>query len=354
MAREVENYLFSLRNSTKVADSSSIESKTRLLNEKRQSEGMKVTRKSIVRPSLYISAYFAANLVLTLHTKWLLSRANFSFPWMLSALHIFISGIGAVLVVKMREGGGFQIRKMMDRRLAVKMILFSGLYSMNIAMSNVSMKYVSLALHQITRSSTPLITLALEFLILGKLADKMQILALIPVVLGIVFTVIDEAKGMEYSALGLALTLAGVFLSSLKGVMTNFMLIGESKLDPLELIALLAPLATIQCVAISGITGEIGSIYRDYQLPFGWFLFGGLLLNGFLAFFMNWISFAVNKETSALAMTVAGNVKQAVSIALAIIIFSTPLTILNAIGIIMTLIGGIFYRYHTNNMRCKQ
>lgn len=70
----------------------------------------------------------------------------------------------------------------------------------------------------------------------------------------------------------------------------------------------------------------------------------GLTANACLAFFLNWVSFSVNKETSALAMTVAGNVKQAASIGLAVIIFNTPLTVLNGIGICTTLIGGACYR----------
>lgn len=294
-----------------------------------------------LKPTSYMLGYFLANLLLTLHTKWLLSVTNFKFPWILSGLHIAISGLGAWITLKV---GKYEFMQL-SWSLLIKLGLFSTLYSINIAMSNVSMKYVSLALHQVTRSATPLITLILEFIILGKRVNGWLVGSLVPVVAGIVLTVLGEMNGLEYSTLGLILTVLGVFLSSLKGVMANFLLIGGFKMHPLELIVLIAPLASLQCVLTSVFTGESTAIYKEYSgFGFDWILVAGLLANATLAFFLNWISFAVNKETSALAMTVAGNVKQAVSIALAMIIFNTPLTVLNGIGIGITLFGGAWYR----------
>lgn len=297
-----------------------------------------------IRPTLFMAGYFFANLVLTLHTKWLLSNTKFTFPWILSGLHIAMSGMGAWITLRVGSRGSYRFMPM-NWSLFVKITLFSTLYSINIAMSNVSMKYVSLALHQVTRSGTPLVTLLLEFFILGKLTSKWFVASLIPVVAGIILTVLGEMNGFELTGLGLFLTILGVVLSSLKGVMTNFMLVGGFKMHPLELIALVAPWAALQCLLTSVATGESSAIYSQYKsLPFDGLLVLGLLANGSLAFFLNWISFAVNKETSALAMTVAGNVKQAVSIGLAVVIFNTPLTLLNGLGIIVTLLGGAWYR----------
>lgn len=297
-----------------------------------------------IRPALFMAGYFFANLVLTLHIKWLLSNTKFTFPWIISSLHIAMSGIGAWITLKAGSRGDFKFMKM-NWSFMIKITLFSTLYSINIAMSNVSMKYVSLALHQVTRSGTPLVTLLLEFIILGKLTNRWCVASLIPVVAGIILTVLGEMNGFEFTGLGMVLTVLGVVLSSLKGVMTNFMLIGGFKMHPLELIALVAPWAALQCVLASVVTGEASTIYSQYSSqPFDGLLLMGLLANGSLAFFLNWISFAVNKETSALAMTVAGNVKQAVSIGLAVIIFNTPLTLLNGLGIVVTLLGGAWYR----------
>ena len=296
-----------------------------------------------VKPSIYMVAYFMINLVLTIHTKWLLSRTNFSFPWILSGLHISVSSVGAWITLRYGHKGHEFVP--LTRSLVTKIGLFSALYSINIAMSNVSMKYVSLAFHQVTRSATPIVTLILEYFILGKLAGMWGVASLIPVVAGIILTVFGEFKGMELTGLGLFLTIFGIFLSSLKGVMTNVLLVGGFKMHPLELIALLGPFASIQCVIACFLSGESGEICRQYRSsPFDGLLVYGLMINAGLAFLMNWISFAANKETSALAMTVAGNVKQAVSVAFSVILFGTKLHLMDGIGILITLVGGAWYR----------
>lgn len=301
-----------------------------------------------IRPVAFLIGYFLANLLLTLHTKWLMARSNFVFPWMISGLHIWISGLGAWLTLRFAYDKYKFVT--LNRSLAMKIFWFSIIYSINIAMSNVSMKYVSLSLHQIVRSGTPIVTLLLELIILKKIPRIWIVLSLVPVIGGIVLTVIGEMKGntnevISVTVLGLSLTVLGVVLSSLKGVLTNLLLVGKLKLHPLELICLVAPWATIQCVLASFLSSETSLIYSQYhQKPFNFLLLLELFFNGFLAFFLNWISFAVNKETSALTMTVAGNIKQAASIGLAVLIFNTPLSLLNSLGIVITLLGGIFYR----------
>lgn len=296
-----------------------------------------------IRPLFYMTAFFTINLVLTIHTKWLLSHTKFSFPWILSGLHISVSSIGAWLILRFAHRDHKFVE--LTRSLVIKIALFSSLYSINIAMSNVSMKYVSLAFHQVTRSATPIITLILEYFILGKVAGGWCVASLVPVVAGIVLTVMEEFKGMQLTSLGLFLTLFGIVMSSLKGVMTNFLLVKGFKMHPLELIALLGPFSALQCFIASLLTGESVAVYRQYrETSFDSFLVTGLAINAFLAFLMNWISFAANKETSALAMTVAGNIKQAVSIALSVILFGTQLHLMDGIGIVVTLLGGAWYR----------
>lgn len=73
-------------------------------------------------------------------------------------------------------------------------------------------------------------------------------------------------------------------------------------------------------------------------------LYFALAINGILAFLLNFVSFTANKRTSALSMTVAGNVKQAMSIGLSVVLFSYVITYINGLGILVTLVGGAWYR----------
>jgi len=53
----------------------------------------------------------------------------------------------------------------------------------------------------------------------------------------------------------------------------------------------------------------------------------------------------VNKVTSALTLTIVGNVKQILVIMMAFVIFQTPLTRLNFLGIAIVTIGSGWYSY---------
>lgn len=127
---------------------------------------------------VWISLYFLANLGLTIHNKWVLQKLNFDYPWLLTAIHIGISGLGA----------SFMIRKMnvcippqLNLKENLSLWSFSLLYTINIAISNVSLNYVSLAFHQIVRSANPAFTIILELLILGKRESSLIYLSLVPV-----------------------------------------------------------------------------------------------------------------------------------------------------------------------------
>jgi len=68
-----------------------------------------------------------------------------------------------------------------------------------------------------------------------------------------------------------------------------------------------------------------------------------LASNGILAFFLNVVSFNANRRVGPLAMSVAANVKQVLTILFAVILFDLTITPANGIGILLTLAGGALY-----------
>lgn len=311
-----------------------------------------------VAVGIWVFLYFLANLALTIHNKWVLSRINFRYPWILTALHIGVSGIGSWIVCRFNSGIQQQT---LDREAWIKLLGFSILYALNIAMSNVSLAHVSLSFHQIVRSSVPVFILVLEAAWLTKRHSTGRKLSLIPLVLGVSLATVEEFKDVSCTMIGFLLTLIGVALAALKGVVTNILMVGPLKMHPLQVIYTMALPATIQCIIYGAVAGELKSIRSLFSrlhyeavtveasggpvsFPVGSILFK-LLINGLLAFVLNWVSFTANKKTSALTMTVVANVKQVFSIGLAIYIFSTPLTLTKLLGIGLTLAGATWYRY---------
>jgi hypothetical protein len=212
---------------------------------------------------------------------------------------------------------------------------------------------ISLSLHQIIRSGTPLITLALEWMILGRSGRSaggwrcwLLIGVLSGIVGGIVLSVLGEAMTTAHARnpqaqttlAAISVTALGAVVSSFKGVSTSALLI-EKQYSPLQLLMLTAPVAALICALIGGVLTEepsvIGRVFKEDSWQ--------LLLNGFLAFLLNWAGFECNRETSALTITVAGSVKQALTVALGIVLFETRMAWMGWIGLAMTLICGLAY-----------
>ncbi|CAI2164492.1 13878_t:CDS:10 [Funneliformis geosporum] len=153
------------------------------------------------------------------------------------------------------------------------------------------------------------------------------------VVLGVAFATVGDYY----------FTKMGTVLAALKTVVTNRVQVGRLKLHPLDLLLRMSPLAFVQTVIYAYVTGELHRVRAFSRTEMTTSLVFALVTNGVIAFFLNVVSFTANKKTSALTMTVAGNVKQVLSIILAVVIFNLTITPTNGLGIFLTLLGGAWY-----------
>jgi hypothetical protein len=82
----------------------------------------------------WLLAYFFFNLALTIYNKLVLA-GNFPFPYTLTAVHALSGTIGSWICLKQ---GVFTAARL-TRRETIQIVLFSGLYTINIIVSNVSL-----------------------------------------------------------------------------------------------------------------------------------------------------------------------------------------------------------------------
>ncbi|KAG6855816.1 hypothetical protein H0H87_010576 [Tephrocybe sp. NHM501043] len=359
----------------------------------------------LVHPTAYLALYFTLNLSLTLYNKLLL--ISFPFPYTLSALHALCGSIGSLVLARI---GSTPVPKLNSQETLV-LLAFSALYTVNIIVSNVSLGLVTVPFHQVVRAATPLFTILFSALILGTRSSRMKLVALLPVVLGVGFATYGD---YYFTPWGCILTLLGTVLASLKTIYTNFLQVSAPPphthlrpsdpipafpiptslrnatlppLTPLHLLYLLSPLAFLQSTLLAQYTGELERV-QEYLLhppqiqsnifartlpssgPRASLQLFILLINGFLAFGLNVVSFSANRKIGALSMTVAGehslppsprspilpeqvtdsfiiappaNVKQVLTILCAVALFNLTITPMNAIGIVLTLFGGAAY-----------
>lgn len=252
----------------------------------------------------------------------------------------------------MLQLGYFNASKL-TRRENVALVAFSLLFTINIAISNVSLAMVSVPFHQVVRATTPLFTTVLFRVLFNRTFSTNTYLSLLPIVLGVTLAVYGD--DFRYTDLGFILTFLGVILAAFKTIVTNRMMTGSLKLSFWEILLRMSPLAFIQSVLYAYFTGELAAFNRfltdelfsesapTRTTPLSFLCV--MLGNGFLAFALNVSSFSTNKVAGALTMTVCANIKQCLTIILGILLFNVRLNILNLMGIVVTVGGGVLYSF---------
>ncbi|GAA5958246.1 hypothetical protein JCM21900_000161 [Sporobolomyces salmonicolor] len=307
---------------------------THSLLSSRQAPATSSLAEQLDTPTAWLVLYFAFNLGLTLFNKLVLQ--GFPFPWTLTAIQMLSGTIGTQIALQQ----GYFVQSRLTTKENGTMILFSGLYTINIAVSNLSLHLVSVPFHQVVRAMTPLFTIIISAVLWRKRHSRATYLSLVPVVLGVVFATYGD---YSFTAWGFILTLLGTLLAALKTIITNRVQVGRLKLHPLDLLVRMSPLAFMQCVFFGWWSGELDRVRVYGATEMTKHKAIALAVNGAIAFGLNVVSFTANKKTSALTMTVAANVKQVLTIVLAVLIFNVALNPTNLLGISLTLAGGAWY-----------
>ncbi|KAI0057273.1 TPT-domain-containing protein [Artomyces pyxidatus] len=337
----------------------------------------KVTRYSESQ-SFWLSLYFFLNLVLTLYNKTVL--VSFPFPYTLTALHALAGSLGGRFLLQ-HEFYEPQTLSVVDH---IILSAFSVLYSVNIAISNVSLDLVTVPFHQVVRAATPIFTTFISWYFFNAHFSAHKLASLVPVIAGVGLATYGD---YYFTTWGFLLTLFGTFLAAFKTIATHllqspplnaptlphplqrtlrlptpflpisvaiprFPTLRPSRLNlhPLDLLTRMSPLAFAQCIFYAHIAGELdilrygqddASAYLYSRRPATYSVF--LAINALIAFGLNVVSFEANRRAGALSMGVAANVKQVLTVMCAVSLFHLTITPANALGVALTLFGGAWY-----------
>eukprot|EP00522_Entomoneis_paludosa_P008971 CAMPEP_0172454208 /NCGR_PEP_ID=MMETSP1065-20121228/11270_1 /TAXON_ID=265537 /ORGANISM="Amphiprora paludosa, Strain CCMP125" /LENGTH=396 /DNA_ID=CAMNT_0013206501 /DNA_START=248 /DNA_END=1438 /DNA_ORIENTATION=+ len=322
-------------------------------------------------PFIWLVVWMINNIGVTLLNKAAFATVDFRYPYFLSAVHMALNALGSQFVFWSLERrrpltdndsnskelpsspqeswvtrilGNIQ-RQTLDKSGKRLILAFSFIFSLNIAIGNVSLKYESVNFNQVMRSLVPAITIAMG-MALGKPTSLRRQLAVLPVIMGVAMACFGD---MSYTALGFFYTVMCILLAALKVVASGEMLTGSLKLHPVDLLGHMAPLALVQCIVFAFFTGEITSIASRWEKELNPFVniypFLVVVGSGVASFTLNISSLQANKLTSPLTLCIAANVKQVLMIAMSTVLFNIDISPLNGAGILVVLMGSARYSY---------
>lgn len=190
---------------------------------------------------------------------------------------------------------------------------------------------VTLAFHQVFRATTPVFCVAIYRVIFSSTYGAATYVSLVPMILGVGLATYGDYYA---TTLGFCMTLLGAILAAVKTVVTNCMQTAGLHLSAVEILYRLSPLALLQSLVAAYLNGEVSDfqsfVARPGNLNNSAVLI--LLVNAAMAFGLNFTSFTANKKAGALTMTVAANMKQALTVLLAILFWELEVGWMNALG----------------------
>lgn len=283
----------------------------------------------------WLTMWFFQNISVTFWNKKALNALR--LPVTLTFVHMLCNTLGAFLYIHVYRGVE---RKQLKPGQKSLMVYFSFIFVSNIITGNWSLGLVSISFNQVMRALVPGVVVVLSMLILGKTYSTKRKLSLIPVAYGVYLACTGDNSCTIF---GFFITVVAVVFAGLKAVLSNKFLSGDLKLHPVDLILHQAPLSALWCFFTIFLSGEHKTLLDNWDVvPAASFWF---VVTGMISFLLNITSFYANKVTSPVTLTVCGNMKQIVVIAMSILINGDVVTMQKLLGIAVVTVGGVAYAY---------
>ncbi|XP_010999380.1 PREDICTED: UDP-galactose transporter 1-like [Populus euphratica] len=294
---------------------------------------------SVFRSLLAILQWWCFNVTVIIMNKWIFQKLDFKFPLSVSCIHFICSSVGAYVVIKVLKIKPLIVVEPEDRWRRIFPMSF--VFCINIVLGNVSLRFIPVSFMQTIKSFTPATTVVLQWLVWRKYFDWRIWASLVPIVGGILLTSVTE---LSFNMFGFCAALFGCLATSTKTILAESLLHGY-KFDSINTVYYMAPLATMILALPAILVEGSGVINWFYTHEAVWSSLIIILSSGLLAFCLNFSIFYVIHSTTAVTFNVAGNLKVAFAVLISWMIFRNPISVMNAVGCAITLVGCTFYGY---------
>lgn len=222
----------------------------------------------------------------------------------------------------------------------------------DIGLSNTSLKYISLSLYTMLKTSSLIFVLVFGLLFRVE-RFHWRLVVIVVVMTGSVLMMTHEPAASDdmladYLPIGVVLILAASVILGLRWTFTQLLLKhNDHTRNPILTIFYILPCMTVALFMFAvGVEGWSAFTSSDIWTDKG--IFGTLVLMvipGILAFMMTLCEFQLLSVAPVLTLSIAGIFKELLTIILGTIIFGDTLSLINGLGLAITFLDILWYNY---------
>lgn len=311
-----------------------------------------VSAADILKTLFFILVWYTFSTFLTLYNKTLLGddMGRFPAPLLMNTVHFTMQAVLSTAITWYWSDRFRPNVAMSWKDYFIRVVPTALGTAFDVNLSNVSLVFISVTFATMCKSAAPifLILFAFAFRLEYPSAKLFGIIMVISV--GILLTV---AKETEFEFWGFVFVMLAAVMSGFRWCMTQILLQKEAYglKNPLTLMSYVTPVMAISTGLLSLVLDPWHEFNKTSYFNNSWHVARSCLLmffGGTLAFFMVLTEFVLISVTSAVTVTIAGVVKEAVTILVAVIYFHDKFTWLKGAGLLIIMVGvGLFnwYKY---------
>ncbi|KAK1384215.1 putative sugar phosphate/phosphate translocator [Heracleum sosnowskyi] len=302
----------------------------------------------LLKTLCFVLVWYFFSLLLTLYNKSLVGNdtGKFPAPFLMNTFHF---GMQAVLAKSISWFCFHSTAVNMSWKDYFMRVVPTALATaMDVNLSNVSLVFISVTFATMCKSASPIFLLLFAFAFRLE-SPNVKLFGIILVIsVGILFTV---AKETEFQLLGFIFVMIAAVMSGFRWTMTQILLQKEvyGLQNPLVLMSFIAPVMAVSTGILSLIFEPWHEFRTNVYFDSSWHITRScllLLFGGTLAFFMVLTEYILVSVTSAVTVTIAGVVKEVVTITVAVFYFHDEFTWLKGCGLIIIIIGVSLFNWY--------
>ncbi|CAH9107431.1 unnamed protein product [Cuscuta europaea] len=304
----------------------------------------------VLKTLFFILVWYTFSTFLTLYNKTLLGDhlGKFPAPLLMNAVHFAMQAILSNVITCIWSERFQPTVHMSWRDYCLRVVPTALGTALDVNLSNESLVFITVTFATMCKSAAPIFLLFFAFAFRLE-SPSLKLFGIIFIIsIGILLTV---AKETEFQFWGFILVMLAAFMSGFRWTMTQILLQKETYglKNPLTLMSYVTPVMTLSTALLSLFLDPWHEFSKSNHFDSSWHIIRSCLLmlfGGSLAFFMVLTEFILISVTSAVTVTIAGVVKEAVTILVAVFYFHDEFTWMKGTGLATIMVGVSLFNWY--------